>query len=112
APTVFRIRITFSGEGRESYPDIDSSLSNVPPVCPNARPVIIGTVRPHAATIGATIIDVLSPTPPVLCLSIFLDLIDESSRHLPESRISRVKASVSPMVIPFKYTAINHAATW
>ena len=90
---------------------MDSSLSSVPPVCPSARPVIMGTVTPHAAAIGATIMEVLSPTPPVLCLSIFCALIDERSRPLPESRISRVNASVSSIVMPFKYTAISHAAT-
>ena len=50
-------------------PGIDSSLSSVPPVCPRPRPDIIGTGTPHAATSGARISDVLSPTPPVLCLS-------------------------------------------
>ena len=38
---------------------------------PRPRPDIIGTITPHAAASGARISDVLSPTPPVLCLSTF-----------------------------------------
>ena len=58
-----------SGESEVRKPGIDSSLSIVPPVCPRLRPDILATVHPFAATIGATIRLVLSPTPPVLCLS-------------------------------------------
>ena len=45
------------------------SLSSVPPVWPSPRPEIIGTKRPQAATIGASIRLTLSPTPPLECLS-------------------------------------------
>ena len=48
-----------------------SSLSMVPPVCPSPLPLILATEMPHAATIGVSASDVLSPTPPVLCLSIW-----------------------------------------
>ena len=41
----------------------------MPPVWPRPRPDIIGTGTPHAAASGASTSDVLSPTPPVLCLS-------------------------------------------
>ena len=41
----------------------------MPPVCPSPRPLIFPTGTPHAATIGPTAIVVLSPTPPVECLS-------------------------------------------
>ena len=51
-------------------PGIDSSLSSVPPVWPSPRPDTIGTATPHAATAGASGIEILSPTPPVECLSI------------------------------------------
>ena len=34
-------------------PGIDSSLSNVPPVCPRPPSDIIGTMAPSEATIGA-----------------------------------------------------------
>ena len=57
--------------GSTRKPGIASSLSSVPPVCPRPRPDIIGTGTPHAAASGARISDVLSPTPPVLCLSTF-----------------------------------------
>src|SRR5918994_313858 len=50
-------------------PGMDSSLSSVPPVWPSPRPLIFPTGTPQAATIGPTAIDVLSPTPPVECLS-------------------------------------------
>ena len=36
---------------------------------PSPRPLIFPNGTPQAATIGATAIDVLSPTPPVECLS-------------------------------------------
>ena len=57
-------------------PGIDSSLSSVPPVWPSARPEIIGTTTPAAAASGAAIRLVLSPTPPVECLSTFRPGID------------------------------------
>jgi len=50
-------------------PGMDSSLSKVPPVCPKPRPEIIGTISPKEAAIGASIKLILSPTPPVECLS-------------------------------------------
>src|SRR2546428_11842665 len=60
APVLFNISMTFPGEGFGLKPGIDSSLSSVPPVCPSARPVIIGTVTPQAAAMGASIMEVLS----------------------------------------------------
>ena len=50
-------------------PGIDSSLSSVPPVWPRPRPDSCGTATPHAATSGASGSVILSPTPPVECLS-------------------------------------------
>ena len=52
-----------------SNPGIASSLSSVPPVCPSPRPLIFPNGTPQAATIGPTASVVLSPTPPVECLS-------------------------------------------
>ena len=69
-------------------PAIASSLSSVPPVCPSPRPLIIGTVSPPAATIGARISEVLSPTPPVECLSTFMAGSDERSSFSPECSIA------------------------
>ena len=50
-------------------PFIDSTLSSVPPVWPKPRPDILATLAPQAATIGVKERLVLSPTPPVECLS-------------------------------------------
>ena len=61
---------TISGARQSTRkPGIDSSLSSVPPVWPRPRPDIIGTTTPQAAASGASTSDVLSPTPPVVCLS-------------------------------------------
>jgi hypothetical protein len=43
---------------------------------------IIGTQTPHAATSGAMMIEVLSPTPPVECLSAFGLGMSEKSRNV------------------------------
>ena len=48
---------------------MDSSLSSVPPVWPRPRPDSCGTATPQAATSGASGSVILSPTPPVECLS-------------------------------------------
>jgi len=64
-------------------PGIASSLSSVPPECPNPLPEIIGTLTPAAATIGAIIKDVLSPTPPVECLSILIPGIELRFKTFP-----------------------------
>jgi hypothetical protein len=50
-------------------PGIASSLSSVPPVCPRPRPDIFAKASPAAAIRGTSTSEVLSPTPPVLCLS-------------------------------------------
>ena len=56
-------------------PGIDSNLSNVPPVCPNPLPDIFAILTSHAAIIGPKTNDVLSPTPPVECLSTLIPSI-------------------------------------
>ncbi len=65
-------------------PGMDSSLSSVPPVWPRARPETIGTVTPAAAASGAAIRLVLSPTPPVECLSTFTPGTEERSTLSPD----------------------------
>ena len=57
------------GEISVEKPGKLSSLSTVPPVCPSPLPDILATGIPKAATIGLSTREVLSPTPPVLCLS-------------------------------------------
>ena len=81
-------------------PGTDSSLSSVPPVCPRPRPDIFATVPPQAATSGATISVVVSPTPPVECLSTFTPGSAERSTCAPERIIASVRAPVSALSIP------------
>ena len=50
-------------------PAMASSLSSVPPVWPRPRPAACGTAPPQAMTTGTSGMVILSPTPPVECLS-------------------------------------------
>ena len=68
-PKSFTVSKNASSSMAVARPGIDSSLSIVPPVNPRPRPLILATLPPHAATSGPTTRVVLSPTPPVLCLS-------------------------------------------
>ena len=92
------------------YPGIDSSLSIVPPVCPSPLPDILASFAPHAATIGAMIRVVLSPTPPVECLSTVASPNMDRSTLSPESAIAYVSAAVSASVMELKHIAIASAA--
>ena len=56
--------------------------------------------------IGVSASEVLSPTPPVLCLSTFTPLIPERSSTSPLSLMASVKSTVSRGVIPRKQIAI------
>ena len=94
------------------YPGIDSSLSIVPPVNPNPLPDIFATGIPSDAIIGINTIVILSPTPPVECLSTTVFPKTDKSNISPELAISKVKFVVSSFVIPFKYIAITRAAAW
>ena len=76
-------------------PGIDSSLSSVPPVWPRPRPDIFATVPPQAATSGAITSVVVSPTPPVECLSTFTPGKADRSTVSPERIIASVRAAVS-----------------
>ena len=91
---------------------MDSNLSRVPPVCPRPRPLIMGTTSPPAAASGANTSEVLSPTPPVECLSTFLPGISERSNISPECNIEFVRAVVSARVMPRITTAISQADAW
>ena len=64
-------------------------------MCPRPRPETIGTGTPAAAAIGARIREVLSPTPPVLCLSIFRPGVDERSTIEPDFIMASVRYDVS-----------------
>lgn len=93
-------------------PGIDSSLSIVPPVCPSPRPLILATGAPHAATTGATISVVLSPTPPVLCLSTLIPGIAERSTMSPDRAMQSVSTAVSCSSMPLNQIAISRAEAW
>ena len=91
-----------------------SNLSSVPPVWPRPRPEIIGTKQPHAAAIGPSMSETLSPTPPVECLSTtgpFSPSRDQSSTA-PDSIMARVSAMRSAIAMPRKNTAMAKAAAW
>ena len=93
-------------------PGIASSLSSVPPVWPSARPAIIGTVRPHAAQSGASASEILSPTPPVECLSTAGARSAVQRSRSPESIIATVQVVSSRVVMPRQTIAISSADSW
>ena len=93
-------------------PGMDSSLSSVPPVCPRPRPDILATVPPHAATSGATTSVVVSPTPPVLCLSSLTPGRSDRSTTSPECIMASVSAAVSSLVMPRCRMAMSMADIW
>ena len=86
-----------------------SSLSMVPPVWPSPRPDIFAIFTPQAAIIGHRTKLVLSPTPPVECLSAFTPEMAERSTVSPERIIAIVIATVSAWSRPRKYMAISMA---
>ena len=89
-----------------------SSLSTVPPVWPRPRPLILAIFTPQAAAVGPKINEVLSPTPPVECLSTFTPGMEDKSTRSPERAISKVRAAVSRWVMPRKKMAISKALAW
>src|SRR5438132_1055245 len=92
-------------------PGMDSILSSVPPVCPRPRPDSCGTATPHAATNGASGNVILSPTPPVECLSaVGRDSLPKSIRS-PDAIIAAVQRAISRRFIPFSRIAIASADT-
>lgn len=57
-------------------------------------------------------IEVLSPTPPVLCLPTFVPGMDERSTRAPEATIASVSQAVSSAVMPRRSMAMSNADTW
>ena len=76
------------------YPGIDSNLSIVPPVKPSPLPDIFATGTPRAAITGINTSVILSPIPPVLCLSTTLPS-SVKFKTSPDSAIAIVKSVVS-----------------
>jgi hypothetical protein len=93
-------------------PGMLSSLSRVPPVMPRPRPEIIGTQLSSQASNGASTSEVLSPMPPVECLSILGGEPSGYSSTVPLSIIAVVRCWVSAAVMPRKKTAIAQALIW
>ena len=89
---------------------MDSSLSRVPPVWPRPRPDIIGTAMPQAATMGASGMLILSPTPPVECLSTFGAGMCPSSSTSPEPSMASVHGANSSVEKPLMKMAMSSEA--
>ena len=81
-------------------PGMDSSLSRVPPVCPRPRPDSWGTLTPKTATSGASGRVILSPTPPVECLSAVGRGRLEKSMRSPEAIMASVQRAISARLMP------------
>ena len=77
-----------------------SILSMVPPVWPRPRPLILAILTPQAAAMGAITKVVLSPTPPVECLSTLIPAMGERSTISPLWAMTSVSRAVSSSVIP------------
>ena len=90
-------------------PFMDSILSNVPPVWPSPRPDNCGTAAPHAATNGASGKVILSPTPPVECLSTVGRSNIDQFIFSPLAIIASVQREISRLFMPFNKIAISSA---
>gem|GEM_PF-3303767 len=112
SPSLSTSSVNRSTERSTRKPGIDSSLSSVPPVWPRPRPDTIGTHTPQAATAGASGIEILSPTPPVECLSILGRAIRDRSSTSPERVIASAQVASSRSSRPLKKIAISIAAIW
>ena len=81
----------------------------MPPVWPSPRPDSCGTATPQAATSGASGSVILSPTPPVECLSAVGRPSEERSLRSPESIIACVHTASSSGDMPRKKIAMSSA---
>ena len=79
---------------------------------PRPRPEIIGTYTPQAAASGARTRLVLSPTPPVECLSTLGPGSSERSSTSPVRIIDSRERDRSAGVMPWKKTAMARAEAW
>ncbi len=82
-----------------------SNLSIVPPVNDSPRPLILPTGKPQAATIGPAANVVLSPTPPLECLSTITvprGRLSCRSNWSPLAAMASVRSVVSRSVMPRK----------
>ncbi len=108
APTLSTRSANCSTSRSTRKPGIASSLSSVPPVWPSPRPEIIGTATPHAATAGASGSEILSPTPPVECLSTLGRAMRPRSSTSPERTIASAHTASSPSSRPRRKIGHQH----
>ena len=101
-PTLFTIFTNSSLVSGKTNPGIASNLSIVPPVCPKPLPESFAVPILKAANNPAKAIVVLSPTPPVECLSIKNFSIPSNFITSPLFIISSVNTFSSSFVIPLK----------
>src|SRR5882762_4827579 len=72
----------------------------------------MGTISPPAATMGARMSEVLSPMPPVECLSTFFPGRFEKLRTSPEYSIASVREASSERDMPRNQMAAWLMAVW
>ena len=82
----------------------------MPPVWPSPRPDSCGTATPKLATRGASGRVILSPTPPVECLSVVGFESAWKSICSPLAIIALVQRAISDRSIPRRKIAIASAA--
>ena len=91
-------------------PGMASSLSSVPPVWPSPLPDILAILMPgQQAMSGAKIKVVVSPTPPVECLSALTPRMADKSIRSPDSAMAMVSSTVSSGDMPWIQMAISMA---
>ena len=78
----------------------------MPPVCPSPRPESCGTATPNDATSGISGRVILSPTPPVECLSAVGLPSPEKSIRSPLAIIAMVMSRISRRDMPLRKIAI------
>ena len=84
----------------------------VPAVWPRPRPVSMATGTPQLARSGPRTSEILSPTPPVECLSQTPGTSRARSQRAPDSSMARVSARVSSAFMPRIAAAIRKAPSW
>ena len=78
-------------------------------MCPSPRPDSCGTATPQAATRGASGRVILSPTPPVECLSAVGRDSEEKSSRSPLAIMAAVHREISSRLIPLSRIAMARA---
>ena len=91
------------------HPGMASILSRVPPVWPSPRPESCGTATPKLATSGASGSVILSPTPPVECLSAVGRDSAWKFMRSPESIMACVHREISVRSMPLRKMAMARA---